>query len=101
MTAMALHPQPNSEILLPYMHPNLAEISRAWVANTILSQQVHLPHMPMPTNINSHHYQQSPTQPSNPHEVLNWTFPSMEHLNTLPTKDSALHHTHCKTRLTP
>lgn len=29
---MALHPYPNSFIILPLMHPNLAQLSRAWIA---------------------------------------------------------------------
>jgi hypothetical protein len=34
---MALHPNPNVNILLPAMHPNIAQISRFWVAKTIAS----------------------------------------------------------------
>jgi hypothetical protein len=35
-TIMALHPNPMPSILLPYMHSNLAQIARTWVANSTL-----------------------------------------------------------------
>ncbi len=37
-TIMALHPNPSRDIILPYMHPNISEISRWWVASCILSR---------------------------------------------------------------
>jgi len=35
LAIMALHPSPDEQIILPYMNPNIAQISRWWVAHTI------------------------------------------------------------------
>jgi len=40
LTAMALHSDPTDQILYPYMHPNTAQISRWWVAKTIISDEI-------------------------------------------------------------
>ena len=37
-TILAYHPEPTENSLLPLMHPNLSNISRTWVASTIVSQ---------------------------------------------------------------
>ncbi len=37
-TILAYHPEPTENSLLPLMHPNLSNISRIWVASTIVSQ---------------------------------------------------------------
>jgi len=37
LVIMSLHPNPSSNILLPFMHPNLAQICRWWAASTIIS----------------------------------------------------------------
>ncbi len=42
LAIMSLHPHPHADILLPWMHPNLSEIVRTWVANTILTQTLRL-----------------------------------------------------------
>jgi hypothetical protein len=36
LTIQALHPSPHHYILLPYMHENLAQIGRTWIALTLL-----------------------------------------------------------------
>ncbi len=43
LMVMALHPRPNSNILLPYMSHNLAQILRTWIGTTLLTGQVILP----------------------------------------------------------
>jgi len=43
LAAMAMHPNPTPEILLPFMHPNLAQILRTWVATSLLLGQVPIP----------------------------------------------------------
>jgi hypothetical protein len=35
---MAIHTHPSEKILLPMMHPNIAQIGRWWVASTIIGQ---------------------------------------------------------------
>jgi len=37
LVIMSLHPNPSSNILLPFMHPNLAQICGWWAASTIIS----------------------------------------------------------------
>jgi len=39
-TIMALHPSPSNYILLPCMHQNLAQISRTWVAMSLLTNNI-------------------------------------------------------------
>jgi hypothetical protein len=39
-TIMFLHPNPSRDIILPYMHPNISEISQWWVAYSILSRSI-------------------------------------------------------------
>jgi len=36
-TVLGLHPFPSPHILLPYMHPNIAQLSRWWVAKCIIT----------------------------------------------------------------
>jgi len=47
LTIMALHPTPHQLMLLPYMHPNIVQISRWWVANTIQCDSLHIPSISM------------------------------------------------------
>jgi hypothetical protein len=37
LTIMMMHPSPHNGMLIPYMHPNLAQIARTFVATTILT----------------------------------------------------------------
>ncbi len=43
LTTMMQHPEPDENILLPFMHPNLSQILRTWVGGAILSGEVFLP----------------------------------------------------------
>jgi hypothetical protein len=43
LTALALHPDSTPDLLLSFMHPNLAQILRTWVAATIVTGQCFLP----------------------------------------------------------
>jgi hypothetical protein len=71
-TILALRPHPSSNILTPLMHSNLAQISRTWVATTILNGRVekdaiqHFLQLPTPTI-------PGPVEaPSHPHSLINW-----------------------------
>jgi hypothetical protein len=68
LTMMALHPNADSIILFPLMHPNLAQISRTWVAKTIITK--HLDIYPFPNS------QTNPPIPfrgqSCPTSVIDW-----------------------------
>ena len=48
LAAMALHPEPSSDILLPFMHPNLAQILRTWRGAALLTGQVSIPSWTVP-----------------------------------------------------
>jgi len=39
-SVMALHPNPSQHMLLPFMHHNLAQISRWWVTKTIITESL-------------------------------------------------------------
>jgi len=41
-TIMALHPSPSTKMIIPFMHPNISQISRWWVAKSILSSTVNI-----------------------------------------------------------
>jgi hypothetical protein len=50
---MLNHPNPHENILLPYMHPNLAQLSRVWIAQTILTGEPTFPCEPQNMSPNS------------------------------------------------
>lgn len=67
LTVMMLHPQPHKDMLLQYMHQNLAQGARCWVASSILTGIVSLAppldtHTPITTQDTS----------SIPHSMINW-----------------------------
>jgi len=43
LTIMSLHPNPSENMLLPYMHNNIAQICRTWIAASLLNGKVPLP----------------------------------------------------------
>jgi len=51
LAVMAIHPAPSFTMLLPYMSENIAQITRWWVANSILDNNVTIPILPDITNI--------------------------------------------------
>lgn len=66
---MMTHPEPSNLSLLPYMHHNLAQIARTWIASALLSGQVAIPmllNMPIPSD------SQSNTRPSQPSSLIIW-----------------------------
>jgi hypothetical protein len=40
---MSLHPNPSENMLLPYMHNNIAQICRTWITSSILNSKIILP----------------------------------------------------------
>jgi hypothetical protein len=70
---MALHPSPHPHMLLPMMHPNLAQIGRAWIATVLVtgmystSGMMHLLQMP---HCNVTRISNRAT--SYPYEVIQW-----------------------------
>jgi hypothetical protein len=70
VAVMMLHPNPTDDILMEDMSPNLVQITRTWVAATILSGQPIIPHIS----------QMSPkppagrlSAPSYPHTLIPWS----------------------------
>jgi len=55
LTVLGLHPHPHTDMLRPYMHANLAQILRTWVASTIITGHIKLPaNIAIPfTNLNN------------------------------------------------
>ncbi len=51
LSIMATHPAPTEFILLPYMHSNIAQIARLWVAKTIITGVVQLPNLEASTTM--------------------------------------------------
>jgi hypothetical protein len=43
LTIMSLHPNPSENMLLPYMHNNIAQICRTWITSSILNGKIILP----------------------------------------------------------
>jgi hypothetical protein len=74
---MALHPEPNPQMLLPFMHPNISNIARTWVAKTILTG--HFDPSPFTNS-----YMTNPLlapihlarQQSHPFSLINWSNPN-------------------------
>ncbi len=50
---MLNHQNPHENILLPYMHPNLAQLSRVWIAQTILTGEPTFPCEPQTMSPNN------------------------------------------------
>jgi hypothetical protein len=73
LTIQALHPYPYHQILLPYMHENLAQIGRTWIALTLLCGSLSMTPI---QQIISHQFIQNMLQTkrrrSYPHYIIPW-----------------------------
>jgi hypothetical protein len=70
---MALHQHPSDLILLPAMHPNLAQIARTWVAKSLLINQIdNSALLPL---LAPHNLEPSPalTMHSHPYHLVPWS----------------------------
>jgi hypothetical protein len=78
LSVLSIHPNPQEYSLLPYMHINLAQIGRAWVAIAILNSNI--PHEPLQWTID---HPACPTlallQVSHPSSIIPWQNQSMIH----------------------
>lgn len=74
LTVMGLHTTPHPNMLLPFMHPNIAQICRSWVAKTIITSNFD----PTPflstitTDPQSVPHHNSHTHPSSPANLIQW-----------------------------
>ncbi len=67
---MLNYPNPTEDILLPYMHPNLAQLTRVWIATTLLTGK---PLFPMkPRYIAPHHMISPLTARSQASSIIIW-----------------------------
>jgi hypothetical protein len=78
LSVLAIHPNPQEYSLLSYMHSNLAQIGRAWVAIAILNSNI--PHEPLQLTID---HPVCPTlallQGPHPSSIIPWQKQSMIH----------------------
>jgi hypothetical protein len=79
-TLMALHPNPSNYILLPSMHNNLAQISRTWVAISLLKNNIHQPAIQLLCAPSRMTFQRVTKVPSAPFHLIPWT----DHSDTPP-----------------
>ncbi len=77
------HPDPNENMLFPYMHPNIAQITRVWVAATLLSGTFMLPDEP--TDMAPHDMISSMIAKSQASSIIQW---DKAQGDRLPTPDT-------------
>jgi hypothetical protein len=101
LSIQALHPDPHQDIVLPYMHENLAQIGRTWIGTSLLLNS-DIPIKPlqglMGSSYQSTYY--GLTAVSQPYSIIDWTAPPDPSLpdgstkstnNKLPSMQTALH----------
>lgn len=93
-TMMALHPEPSSNILLPLMHQNLAQISRTWIGFQLIREA--FDHAPITSLINLHQqeYTNWHNAPGIPADLVNWHPPA----TTIQHNTAAWTKTHNRTK---
>ncbi len=80
---MATHPDPSPNILLPFIGENIVQISRWWVANSILNNTVIIPTITDPIPVETY-IPSSLNKTSNPsnlaplNDTVNNCFPSVD-----------------------
>ncbi len=70
ISIMMLHPHPSETILLEYMDPNLAQITRTWVATTILTGQPLIPLIYQEEKSQASYHVEAVSQP---YTLIDWT----------------------------
>ena len=68
LTVLMIHPSPHKDMLMKFMHPNLSQILRTWMASAILSGEVYFPPLDPPTSNQS----TKVTSKSNPSSLITW-----------------------------
>lgn len=71
---MATHPNPNSNILTHLMHPNLAQISRVWIAVSLVTGKLHDNNILYPNTTNTNSFSRSAS--STPSDIIPWSTPN-------------------------
>lgn len=77
----ALHPDPHPNILLPYMHSNLAQIGRTWVAASLITSHVSQDSIQEILSMTTTNTLDLSNATSNPFSLIEWT----THLNQSDT----------------
>jgi hypothetical protein len=82
ISIMMAHPTPNENMLLQYMHPNLAQLTRFWIAATLLSGA---PIFPRESQEMAPHDMLSPmVAQSHPYSIIQWASTQMDHPGPIP-----------------
>ncbi len=71
-SVQALHPDPHTDILLPYMHDNLAQIGRAWIDTTLLNSYIPLDPLQEILTSSRQPTNHSLTAASRPYSIIDW-----------------------------
>jgi hypothetical protein len=69
---MATHPNPTDEILTHLMHPNLAQITRTWIAISIITGKLHDTDL-FRNKVSEQDVTFSYTDTSIPKDLINWS----------------------------
>jgi hypothetical protein len=81
LTIQAMHPNPSNTILTPIMHPNLAQIGRAWIALSIINGVI--PVRPVHWALKEMGYHSCPqNQQSVPSAIIPWLAPALAESET-------------------
>ncbi len=72
LSIQAIHPNPHENILLPYMHQNIANIGCTWIATSLLNS--YIPESPLHDLVSSTEYPttQRLTAPATPRSLIQW-----------------------------
>ncbi len=71
LTILMTHPAPHINMLINFMHPNLSQILRTWMASVLLSGEVYLP----PLDHSTLTQQIEMSSKSDPASLIKWTSP--------------------------
>jgi hypothetical protein len=71
-TILALHPDPSSNVLLPIMHKNLAQITRTWIAGQLIQENIDIEAIKNCIRATPTLMPLSTSSPSSPADLIQW-----------------------------
>jgi len=81
-TILALHPDPSSNVLLPLMHKNLAQISRTWIAGQLIKEHFDTEAVQNCIQATPVHRPLSTNAPSAPVDLIQWKPVVAQHIQS-------------------
>jgi hypothetical protein len=85
---MATHTNPHKHILLPFMHPNIAQISRTWIASSLISGTlIKIPSNHLSDTTTPSRQLTSLTMTSVPYDLISWKYTMTDHSNNNTSQD--------------